>query len=274
MKICWDTLEKLKYNKKRGCWVVLAWAGKKKYLYRDSCINCKDPYLTSYDNPGNFCSVKCVHSKEFHNWTGKTHSESTRKLLSDQRKGKKIGKTGIRGPYRKVTYYKRGLSLYNTYAHQIDWCEPVRRDPEDSNILNVKCAYCGKWYRPKPSQVYTRIKSLDGKIIGENRLYCSSECKLQCPIFHKIRYSSEEDGTKQMSREVQAELRQLVFERDNWACVKCGATKSLHCHHIEGVRWNPIESADIDGCITVCGFCHMEIHRKKGCSQSDMICRK
>jgi len=84
---------------------------------------------------------------------------------------------------------------------------------------------------------------------------------------------------KSYSREVQPELRQMVFERDEYTCIKCGKHQDelnipLHCHHIEGIVQNPIESADIDMCITVCKDCHDKIHQEDGCGYNDMKCKK
>lgn len=78
------------------------------------------------------------------------------------------------------------------------------------------------------------------------------------------------------SREVQPQLRQMVLERDNWTCQKCeaGVDAELHCHHLEGIRWNPLESADIDMCITYCKACHREAHSHEGCKTSDMRCNE
>jgi len=165
------------------------------------------------------------------------------------------------------------IVIYKTYAHQISYVEEVRGDPENEELLQVKCDYCGKWFSPKRSAIQNRIAALDGRMRGEQRLYCSEECKSLCPIFHKQKYSAEETNTKQLSREVQPELRQMVFERDEWTCIKCGAIKSLQCHHIEGILWNPIESADIDICVTFCTKCHSEAHKDEGCRYSDLQCK-
>jgi 5-methylcytosine-specific restriction endonuclease McrA len=82
---------------------------------------------------------------------------------------------------------------------------------------------------------------------------------------------------QELNREVQPELRQMVFLRDNYTCFKCNThqdqlCKGLHCHHIEGVRWNPLESADADQCKTVCETCHIEIHKQPDCGYRDMRC--
>ena len=113
-----------------------------------------------------------------------------------------------------------------------------------------KCIYCDKWYNPTRATVKSRITALNSSSASENRFYCSSKCKNECPIFHQHKYPK---GYKTASsREVQSELRKLVFHRDNWECIRCGATAQLHCHHITGVELNPVESADIDNCITFC----------------------
>lgn len=59
-----------------------------------------------------------------------------------------------------------------------------------------------------------------------------------------------------------------------WENLNSGSTKSLHCHHIEGIRWEPIESADMDKCIAVCKKCHKEIHKQKDCGYHDMRCEE
>ncbi|MFW6002463.1 MAG: HNH endonuclease [archaeon] len=70
----------------------------------------------------------------------------------------------------------------------------------------------------------------------------------------------------------------MVFERDNYTCQKCLMTKndiSIHCHHIWPLNENPVESADIDTCITLCKDCHKRIHMKvAGCKYNELKCSK
>jgi hypothetical protein len=78
-----------------------------------------------------------------------------------------------------------------------------------------------------------------------------------------------------ISQELQPELRKMVFERDDWSCIKCGSDTNLHClYHMEGLNQNPLESADVDICITLCKKCHIEVHKKKDCRYSDMRCKR
>jgi 5-methylcytosine-specific restriction endonuclease McrA len=57
----------------------------------------------------------------------------------------------------------------------------------------------------------------------------------------------------------------MVLERDGHQCIKCGSKEGLQCHHIDPVATNPIESADLDNCVTLCMECHREVHQKDGC---------
>ena len=283
MIICWYNLEKLEYNKNKKGWYDKYWNF---YTYKDSCKICNEPFLSNNKNKGIFCSNYCAR-KEFSEETRKKIRESkkgkkrksfsneTIRKMSETHKGKKHSEETKRkmrenNPNYMGDYYSNNIPLYNIYASQISFCEEVRRNRKDPNILEIKCAYCGKWYIPTISAIANRIQALKGNYRGEQRLYCSTQCKKECPIYRKIKYPK---GFKPAtSREVQPELRQLCFERDNWTCQKCGSKESLHCHHIEGIRWEPLESSDLDMVITLCKQCHKEVHKLPGCGYNDMRC--
>jgi hypothetical protein len=274
MKICWDNLEKLRYSKR-----TKKWYSPQPYIYKESCQNCGEPYLTRDDKNSIFCGYSCSRKEKNNPFYGKKHSKETKTKISISKQGythsiiskQKISKAfrGKNHPKWKGGYYSNNIPLYDTYAHQIEYAEQVRRNKEDKNILEVKCTYCGKWYIPTVMNLYNRIQSLNGIKLGESRLYCSNSCKQECPIYKKSKYSSEESNSKQYSRKVQPELRQLVFERDDWTCQKCRSKKNLHCHHITGIEINPIESADVDNCVTLCKSCHKEVHSQEGCGYND-----
>jgi hypothetical protein len=201
---------------------------------------------------------------------GKKLSSEARKKRSLAMLGKRTGSLSF---LWKGGVTKNKISLYDTYSNKLSWCEETRRDPNNNDILQVRCSYCGKWYMPSRDAIGGRVRSIkiNSTWKGENKFYCSNECKFLCPIYRrKIKYKFQEGD---YTRELQPELRRMVFERDNWTCIKCGNTKYLHCHHLEGIRWEPIESADMDKCITVCKDCHEEIHKKDDCGKSDMRCK-
>lgn len=150
----------------------------------------------------------------------------------------------------------------------------------EENIPLFLCAYCGKRFRPKRSSVDIRLRTINGEYSGESRLYCSEECKTSCPTYKTSKYPK---GFKlNTSREVDPQIRQMCFERDNWECQKCGANNrdtiegqdgvQLHCHHIKGYAQNKILANDIDNVITLCKECHNEVHRQDGCKYHELRC--
>jgi 5-methylcytosine-specific restriction endonuclease McrA len=275
MKICWNNLEKLHYSKKTGKWYDgLGHI----YTYIESCKNCGEPFLSpNTNNKGLYCCISCARTGKNNPMYGKHLSEETKKKMSEMRKDENH-------PNWKGGVTKRNLPLYDTYAPKIEWCEEVRRNAEEPNILEVKCTHCGKWFIPKQRDVANRLQYLKGCENSERRFYCSKACKNACPLYDKSPETlMREDAVRsgrlkwlKMSREVQHELREMVLERDNYTCRKCGSKdKPLHCHHIEPVAINPIESADIDNCITLCEDCHREAHSKDGCGYGQLrICEE
>jgi len=201
------------------------------------------------------------------------YSNKTIKAFSDAAKNR----TGKNSSNWKGGYYTQNIPLYDKYAIQIYYAETCRRNLYDKNILDVKCTYCGKWFTPSIQQVYERIRALNGNQGGEQRLYCSNKCKMECPIYQQKKFPK---GFKpSSSREVQPELRQMRFKIDNYTCQKCNKHQDeldigLHCHHIEGIRWEPLESTDIDKVITLCKKCHIEVHKKEGCKYHEMKCKE
>ena len=202
----------------------------------------------------------------------KVYREANKEMIKEQRKAyreankeliKERGKAYREANMERIKAYYKSKSLYDTYK---DTFFGEFKEGENG-VLLVKCKYCNKWFSPTNSEAERYIHR------GIS-LYCSDGCKKSCPTYH---VSKHEKGFRQnTSREVQPELRKLVLERDNWTCQKCGANKdeditvTLHCHHIDPVKNNPIESADMDNCITLCKACHKEAHSRKGCRYSDL----
>jgi hypothetical protein len=131
------------------------------------------------------------------------------------------------------------------------------------------------------NNVNGRIQHIKGNYNSESHFYCSKKCKNSCSIFGKTPETLiKEDAIRagrlpwlELTREVQSELRKLVLERDGYKCVKCGSEEPLHCHHIYPVSTNPLESTDIDNCITLCIDCHKKVHQKDGCQYNQLnIC--
>jgi len=288
VKICWDNLNKLRYNNKTNIFRYK----NSRHGYKESeniCLTCGE-YFLARNLKNLYCSKECRNksnelknkTKEVH--TGRTVSAETRKKISKLHKGKKLNEetkkklsefvknnqNGENAPSWKGGYFKRNEVSYDQKAYLVDFCHEIRRSPDKQDVLEVRCAYCNRWYKPTWLEISNRIKAIHYIGNGGRNLYCSKECKLNCPTYNQPYFPK---GFKPTTpREVQPELRKLVFERDNWSCVKCGIGENLHCHHIDPVINNPIESADIDNCITLCRKCHKEVHRQIGCTYKELRC--
>lgn len=191
---------------------------------------------------------------------------------------------------KKIREYRNQHALYDTFYQKLEPIEECRRAPDNETLLEVRCTYCGDWLKPNNTNVQHRISCIEGKTgtRGEKRFYCSAKCKKSCPIYGKVgsyltrMFSKNEEYVRvrnySKAREVQPELRQMRFKIDDWTCQKCRKHKDklsvpLHCHHIEGIHWEPIESADVDKVITLCENCHKEVHQQQDCKYSDMQCK-
>ena len=200
---------------------------------------------------------------------GKTHTIETIKKMSKPR---------VWSPSLRYNRYKGGISAlglaaYDTHKDTLGIYEDVRKQ-KDTEVLEVKCVYCGQWFAPMYDQVKRRLIAVNSLKNGECRLYCSDNCRQSCPTYGRSKYPK--GFKKATSREVSTYLRQMVFERDNWECQKCGKTEKeapLHCHHIKGYAQNKILANDIDNCITLCKECHEEVHKQKGCRYVDLRCK-
>ena len=242
MKICWDNLE--------GVHLTKSGTFRKNsvtYIYKESCVKCGESYLAEKRRQSEFCSHSCA-------MVGRTHPM--------------YGKS-----YKWITV-KTGLTRYDTYKDKIGIYEDIRKQ-EGTEVLEVRCAYCGRWYSPTYSDVKSRLRAINNLNMGERRLYCSENCKLACPTYGQIKYPK---GFKHItSREVNPYLRQMVLERDNWTCQICGKTikeAQLHVHHMDPVTQNPMFQNDMGSCITLCEGCHKMVHKQHGCRYVDLRCKK
>lgn len=288
MKICWDVLEKLEYNK--NCWYTKF----NSYFYFESCKNCGDDYLGHKNQL--FCSRECnlsypveEESKKKMSKTrrerklaigsnngmyNKKHLEESKKMMSINSSGEKNYSFGKK--QENCSNWKGGVKVtrYDTVEKDLINVEEIRRSLDDKKILEVRCKQCNKWFKPTGSQTNHRIQSIKGNRLGDSNFYCSDECKLSCSIYKKV--TNTPGSINDLENSVWPELRKLVLERDNYECQKCGlkaktkAGGGLHCHHINPVKLDPLESADIDNCIILCVDCHKEAHQKDGCKTGQL----
>jgi len=140
--------------------------------------------------------------------------------------------------------------------------------------LEVKCSFCGEYFRPSYSKVMSRVAALNSDNGSDNRLYCSNECKKACPIYKVRDYPRGSKIYKDNPRS--KELRGMAIDRDEDRCQICGCAVGLEVHHIVPCIENPMIANDLDNVITLCKDCHKNIHKTiPGCGYKELReCRR
>lgn len=247
------------------------------------CSACKkyksaDLFKKDSSNPNKLSSQckECISKNKSYTTYNKNYYQKN-KEYEKQRTKKYHQQNRERYQYLSKRNEKSVLSFYEEtqVRSKIGLYEEIKCSKDDK--LLIKCAYCGEWITPPRSDVRRRIRAIEGNCTqgSENKIYCSHKCKKACPIYRQKYYTK--DNRPATSREVQPQLRQMVFQRDSYTCQKCGVHKKdskdpIHCHHIEPLNQSPIESADTDNCITVCKSCHEKTHEIPGCRISEIRC--
>ena len=225
------------------------------------------------NNPMKRPEVRQKVSKSWSPEMRERHSVNNHMHTPESKERHSKAMSGTNSPMWKGGYGTRGIPTYDTFAHKISFCECTRRSPDDENILEVQCYKCHSWYVPSTTNVGNRISSIIGRKSGENHFYCSDECKESCSIFGQLVYPKGLSPTTTSYRPLQGQLRKLVLERDNNTCQRCNTQfdpSDLVCHHIDPVVCNPIESADVDNCMTLCTTCDREVHDQDGCRYHEL----
>lgn len=206
----------------------------------------------------------------------KGHNHSIR--WHDWKKGYRCGKCSRaipKGGNNKYDVIKRNIPLYDTYNHQINYCEETRRDPNEPVLLQIKCTKCKEWFTPTRDQIKQRIRALEKYAVGsaaENKFYCSNECKNSCSIFKSRGYFS-------INKEyTSAELiiwGDEVLKRAGNICEYCGKSAE-HAHHIQPKKLEPFYALDPDNGVACCVECHYKHGHNGICSTNaiaNIICK-
>jgi hypothetical protein len=141
---------------------------------------------------------------------------------------------------------------------------------------SVVCHFCGKQFSVRVSV----LKKGSGK-------YCSSNCYSKWQSINKVGSKSPRwmgGRTSILKRfrnsSAYAAWRSLVFDRDRYRCIDCGATGYLESHHIipvskivkglgSVIKYNALRKCslllDVNNGITLCRNCHIKRHDHLKC---------
>jgi 5-methylcytosine-specific restriction endonuclease McrA len=229
------------------------------YRYVRKCAECGDSFFMRISYPTTFCSKKCAN-------TSKITKEKISLSLTGHKRSK-LECVNISNRLSKGGVVFSNIPLFDTYAHQLFPIEAVRNN---NGILEVRCAFCSKWFIPKRTSVESRAQYIKGNISIESRLYCSDICKYNCPIFNKHKYPRgfNPRGNRNTLKFTESELRvwsDEVLKRADYKCEYCGEI-AVHAHHIESKKLKPFFALDPDNGVACCIKCHYTYGHSGNCS--------
>lgn len=112
-----------------------------------------------------------AHRKKASKKWRKNHPEEykkTHKIWVDNNKEK------IRVSSQKSIY---SLTEYLPYFEKLSQYEECRKDPNNEELLQVRCKTCNKWININRSKAHSRLQCINGTCVGNSYFFCSIECK-------------------------------------------------------------------------------------------------
>lgn len=235
----------------------------------------KDWLLNNKEKVRNTTKLYRIKNENTIKEKSKIYRENNKDKIKERRiKGKEKHKEYVKewnknNPEKYKQIYEKCREKAPKFVNFIDRLT-IDEDPKEGEYgeLLVKCFRCGKYFSPKKAHIARRIASLSGSKNGESHLYCSQECKKACPIFRRREAIGGKKKRINLTRD--SYWVEKVLERDNFTCVKCGSTKDIQAHHIIPISVDFMLSADIDNGETLCKKCHTQIHKRHGCTLTEL----
>jgi len=181
----------------------------------------------------------------------KVFSKESKKKMSNSHKGSLnwLGKKHKKETKTKISNSKK-LTIIQIKAH----CK-------NHNCKNSKEQ--GGWFTLIKTQLYERIRQLEKDYGNDGSyLYCSKECKQECPLFNIHSDPNKEIQDLYTSVEYQT-FRQQVLKREDYLCEYC-ENKATHVHHSRPQKLEPGFVLDPDFGVACCESCHYKYGHKTG----------
>lgn len=224
-------------------------------------------YIGAFSKLDYICPQGHQHNIRWHDWQ---HGHRCQSCAINN-------SAGQGNPSWKGGVVERNVPLYDTYNGRLSFCEETRRDPNDLDILQIKCTKCEMWFTPTSRSVQSRITALNSITKGESRFYCSDECKHSCSIFGRRLYYANEKHSKTNLNFTSSELQtwsKEVLKRTDHVCEYCGGL-AIEAHHIQPKKLEPFFALDPDNGIACCESCHYKYGHSNECSTgalANIIC--
>jgi len=223
------------------------------YKFVSACSVCGQSFFMRINYPTDVCSVSCSNK-----------STAVRAKISTALTGLKktaLQCSAISKRMSKGGVVEKNIPLFDTYAKQLI---PVEEVKNNNGLLEVRCAYCGKWFIPKRTSVEGRAQFIKGNTDRECRLYCSDVCKDNCPIFNKRNGCKSNKSIYFTTTQLNTWSKE-VLKRADYKCEYCGE-KAEHAHHVRPKKLEPGLALDPDNGVACCVKCHYKYGHSGECS--------
>lgn len=193
--------------------------------------------------------------RSYKNKTHPSFKPEVRKILSEKNTGRKASFDNL----KKRRYNLDKLKVLYPLFCKI---EELKED-ENGNIYarckNHNCSNSKEldgWFIPSRAQLWERIRNLEKYGEDMGNLYCSEDCKNQCPLYGKRADTLLNQSTNNnIDNSEYNTFRKIVLERENYTCQYCGKETNI-VHHEKPKKTHPIMVLDPDNGIACCKECH------------------
>jgi len=213
-------------------------------------------------NNGMFGKNQTIESK-------RKNSESNKKIWADKKSvfNSKNYRSKLKKSLIKASKLrKRTIKMIKEKYPLFSKIEEMRYNPDKPNekeiqvhCKNHKCKNSkekGGWFTPTNIQIYERIRNIEHHGLDNSYLYCSQNCKDECPLFNL--YSDPLKPNKRNYTNEEYEIfRKFVLERDVYICQYCGKL-ATNVHHERTQKLEPFFALDPDFAWSCCEKCHYE----------------
>jgi hypothetical protein len=215
-------------------------------------------------SPWNKGKTNCYSKETKKKWS----TSRTGRILSEETK-QKISESGS----VNIQYLQKKYPIFC----KIEWIEETTKPRKFKvHCKNHKCKNSkeqGGYFIADYSQISERIRQLENPNGNEGSyLYCSDECKQECPLFNLQVDPYRKIFKKYLYKKGEYNIwRQEVLKRADYICEYC-EQPATHAHHSRPQKLEPIFILDPDYGIACCQECHYKYGHKKGteCSTGNL----
>ncbi len=261
MKICWDNIKNLIYDKEKEIWIKYIYynskRGNQKYIYVDECGWCHEPFLSLISSPGLFCCRSCGIR---HKQTGKI----------SPLKGKKISRRHVEKIRCANSCKIRTVEMRKRYS--------ISKRGSNNPMYGVKGKDHPRCGVKNGVGVDTMMEGLRDYLKKKGLPYNTKGHPFKNtkrPDFSGENSPNWKGGVTSVNESLRKSIeyinwRNAVFEKDDYICIRCGIKGGrLVAHHnvpLNVIINDKLEDLlfDIDNGSTMCKNHHVELHSLNG----------